>query len=154
FAIRRCGYERSVGGGRDQSPAHDGIGDASRSCNPRRYRTGAPGADDDRGGVAWNGARGARFGNRVRRAAAAGYGGGRRVAFDPVSDLARAAEHVLRCGTSKEEYVMMPAPQKALLIFMDETDRWKDDKLYEAIVRVLEKQGMAGATVVAGLMGY
>jgi PII-like signaling protein len=41
-----------------------------------------------------------------------------------------------------------------LLVFMDETDKWKEEKLYQAIVRRLEKHGIAGATVIAGIIGY
>lgn len=44
--------------------------------------------------------------------------------------------------------------QKALVIFCDETDMWHELRLYEAIVRLLERQGMSGATVNTGLMGY
>ena len=49
---------------------------------------------------------------------------------------------------------MMQSPQKALVIFATETDMWQDRPLYEAIVRTLERQGIAGATVDSGLMGY
>jgi uncharacterized protein len=45
-------------------------------------------------------------------------------------------------------------PQKMLLVFMDETDTWKEEKLYQAIVRRLEKYGIAGATVIPGVVGY
>lgn len=44
--------------------------------------------------------------------------------------------------------------QKMLLVFADLTDTWQDDALHEAIVRVLEKNGLAGATVFSGIMGY
>ena len=49
---------------------------------------------------------------------------------------------------------MTLGPQKMLLIFVDETDMWQDAHLYAAIVTVLERQGIAGATVNLGLMGY
>ena len=49
---------------------------------------------------------------------------------------------------------MIQGPHKALTIFTDETDMWKDEKLYAAIVRVLERNKLAGATVMTGLMGY
>ena len=45
-------------------------------------------------------------------------------------------------------------PQKMLLVFADLTDTWQDAPLHEAIVRVLEKNGLAGATVLTGIMGY
>ena len=48
----------------------------------------------------------------------------------------------------------MSTAQKALVIFVDETDMWQDSHLYAAIVMTLERQGIAGATVNLGLMGY
>ena len=49
---------------------------------------------------------------------------------------------------------MMQAPTKMLLIFIDQTDTWHSAPLHEAIVRVLEQNGIAGATVLSGIMGY
>lgn len=48
------------------------------------------------------------------------------------------------------------SPAKLLLIFIDETDTWGDARmpLYEAIVETLFDQGISGATVHAGIMGY
>jgi|RhiMetdeSRZDD1v2_1073273.scaffolds.fasta_scaffold692419_2 uncharacterized protein len=48
----------------------------------------------------------------------------------------------------------MPRAEKMLLIFIDETDMWNDSRLYEQIVLSLEHQGIAGATVLSGIMGY
>lgn len=44
--------------------------------------------------------------------------------------------------------------QKMLLVFIDLTDSWQDGPLYEAIVQTLERHGLAGATVISGIMGY
>lgn len=44
--------------------------------------------------------------------------------------------------------------KKMLLIFMQDTDTWEGQPLYEAIVRFLQAKGMAGATVWNGAMGY
>lgn len=43
-----------------------------------------------------------------------------------------------------------------LLIFFDEGDSWGDPRipLYEAVVRVLMEEGIAGATVVRGVLGF
>lgn len=43
-----------------------------------------------------------------------------------------------------------------LLLFFDESDSWGDPRipLYEAVVRVLMEQGIAGATVLRGIMGF
>ena len=43
---------------------------------------------------------------------------------------------------------------KMLMIFVDETDMWKDERLYEVLVRTLIKRSIAGATVLHGFMGY
>ena len=48
----------------------------------------------------------------------------------------------------------MSTAHKILIIFVDETDMWQDARLYAAIVTTLERQGIAGATVNLGLMGY
>src|SRR4051794_10623296 len=49
---------------------------------------------------------------------------------------------------------MIAKPQKLLLIFIDLTDTWRDRRLHEAIVQVLERNDIAGATVLSGIMGY
>jgi PII-like signaling protein len=41
-----------------------------------------------------------------------------------------------------------------LRIFIGENDRWHGRPLYEAIVTRAREAGMAGATVLRGLMGY
>jgi uncharacterized protein len=43
---------------------------------------------------------------------------------------------------------------KVLSIYIDETDRWHNMSLAEAIVFALERNGIAGATVLEGKMGY
>ena len=44
--------------------------------------------------------------------------------------------------------------QKVLQIIVEDTDRHEGQPLYEAIVRFLQKRGIAGATVWSGIMGY
>jgi len=44
--------------------------------------------------------------------------------------------------------------RKCLQVFVEDTDCWKGEPLYEAIVRLLHKHGVAGATVWSGVMGY
>jgi uncharacterized protein len=41
-----------------------------------------------------------------------------------------------------------------LRIFIGESDKWKGKPLYEAIVLKAREMGLAGATMVRGLMGY
>jgi PII-like signaling protein len=45
-------------------------------------------------------------------------------------------------------------PAKQLVILIGHPDTWHERPLYEAIVDVLEKQGVAGASVLSGIMGY
>jgi PII-like signaling protein len=40
------------------------------------------------------------------------------------------------------------------LAFFDANDLWGDAPLYEELVRQLERHGIAGATVVDGIMGF
>ena|SRR5947209_8328636 len=48
----------------------------------------------------------------------------------------------------------IPADGKLLRIFIGETDKWKGAPLYEAIVQLARKEGMGGATVIKGFMGF
>lgn len=47
----------------------------------------------------------------------------------------------------QEEMVLMR-------IFVGESDRFEKKPLYEALVELFHKQGVAGATVIKGAMGY
>jgi PII-like signaling protein len=48
----------------------------------------------------------------------------------------------------------LPKDAELLRIFVGESDRYGHRPLYEAIVEEARKRGMAGATVVRGLMGF
>jgi hypothetical protein len=48
----------------------------------------------------------------------------------------------------------IPTDGKLLRIFVGEQDKWKGISLYEAIVILARKEGMAGATVIKGCMGF
>ena len=48
----------------------------------------------------------------------------------------------------------LPAEGKLLRIFIGEADKWQGQPLYEAIVLLARKEGMAGATVLKGFMGF
>jgi hypothetical protein len=48
----------------------------------------------------------------------------------------------------------IPTDGKLLRIFIGEADRWNGRPLYEEIVLLARKEGMAGATVVKGSMGF
>jgi PII-like signaling protein len=49
---------------------------------------------------------------------------------------------------------MTGSQRKYLQVFIEDTDTWGGAPLYEAIVRMLEQRGIAGATVWNGVMGY
>lgn len=44
--------------------------------------------------------------------------------------------------------------QKALEIYLEETDQWHGKPLYAAIVELARKEGLAGATALRGILGY
>ncbi len=48
----------------------------------------------------------------------------------------------------------IPTEGKLLRIFIGEADKWEGKPLYEEIVLLARKEGMAGATVVRGSMGF
>jgi PII-like signaling protein len=43
---------------------------------------------------------------------------------------------------------------RLLRIFIGESDRWHGKPLYEAIVEVARREGLAGATVIRGIEGF
>jgi len=48
----------------------------------------------------------------------------------------------------------IPADGKLLRIFIGEADRWEGRPLYEEIIFLAKKSGMAGATATKGFMGF
>ena len=48
----------------------------------------------------------------------------------------------------------IPENGKLLRIFIGEADKWKGEPLYEAIIHLAKKEGMAGATAIKGFMGF
>jgi hypothetical protein len=48
----------------------------------------------------------------------------------------------------------IPSEGKLLRIFIGEADRWEGKPLYEAIVHEAKKEGLAGATVFKGFLGF
>jgi uncharacterized protein len=48
----------------------------------------------------------------------------------------------------------IPAEGRLLRIFIGERDKWHGKPLYEEIVLLARKEGMAGATVLKGCMGF
>ena len=48
----------------------------------------------------------------------------------------------------------IPSDGKLLRIFVGEADKWNGKPLYEEIVLLAKKEGMAGATAIKGFMGF
>lgn len=48
----------------------------------------------------------------------------------------------------------IPAEGKLLRIFIGESDKWQGKPLYEEIIYLARKNGMAGATAIKGFMGF
>lgn len=48
----------------------------------------------------------------------------------------------------------IPQDGKLLRIFVGEADKWQGRALYEAIVAAAREDGLGGATVMKGVMGY
>ena len=48
----------------------------------------------------------------------------------------------------------IPSDGKLLRIFIGEQDKWKGQPLFEAIVHLAKREGMAGATAIKGFMGF
>jgi len=48
----------------------------------------------------------------------------------------------------------IPADGKLLRIFIGEADKWNGKPLYEEIVLLAKKEGMAGVTAIKGFMGF
>ncbi len=48
----------------------------------------------------------------------------------------------------------LPAQANLLRIFIGESDKYKGKPLYEAIVLLAREKGLAGATVLKGIMGF
>ncbi len=43
---------------------------------------------------------------------------------------------------------------KLVRVYIGESDKWHGKPLYEAIVRLCREKGIAGATVIRGVLGY
>ena len=50
--------------------------------------------------------------------------------------------------------IKLPAEAELLRVFVGESDHYGGKPLYEAIVQEARRRGMAGATVLRGLMGF
>ena len=48
----------------------------------------------------------------------------------------------------------IPSDGKLLRVFIGESDKWHGKPLYQEIVELARKKGMAGATVIRGFMGF
>ncbi len=44
--------------------------------------------------------------------------------------------------------------KKCLMIFVEDTDTWRGEKLYEVIVRLMHRRGLDGASAFSGITGF
>jgi uncharacterized protein len=44
--------------------------------------------------------------------------------------------------------------KKCMTVFIEDSDMWHGERLHEAIVRLLHKHGIAGATAISGMTGF
>ena len=108
--------------------------------------------------------------HRIGHSAASSDGDRGRPPLDHVSHASGAAEPLLphrrlrwsRLGggaggaqpVSDKRVPEIESPAKALVMIFDARDEWEGIPLHEALVGVLEDHGIAGATVIPGIMGY
>lgn len=52
------------------------------------------------------------------------------------------------------EHVRIEGKAKLMQIYIGESDRWHDQPLYEALLRAMRANDLAGATVYRGILGY
>jgi uncharacterized protein len=55
---------------------------------------------------------------------------------------------------NERQIMKLPAEAQLLRIFIGEADKYNGQPLYQAIVKLARESGMAGATVLRGLMGF
>ncbi len=48
----------------------------------------------------------------------------------------------------------MMGERTLMRVYIDETDRWKGQLLYQAIIHTLRERGMAGTTVIGSIMSF
>jgi uncharacterized protein len=53
-----------------------------------------------------------------------------------------------------ERVAAVTGPAKLLLAIFDQRDEWQGEPLHDALIRVLEAQGIAGVTLLSGISGY
>ena len=69
-----------------------------------------------------------------------------------VKSVSKDARHKIREPESPRKIVTAPA--KLVRIYLGESDKCKDECLYETIVKRLHMMGVSGATVYRGILGY
>jgi PII-like signaling protein len=52
------------------------------------------------------------------------------------------------------EHVRIEGKAKLMRIYIGESDRWRDQPLYEVLLRAMRANDLAGATVYRGILGY
>src|SRR6185295_3560980 len=68
--------------------------------------------------------------------------------------LARSANRAIDLTTREGADMKISEDGQLLRIFIGESDRWHGKPLYEAIILKAREMGIAGATMMRGLMGF
>src|SRR5579884_2730819 len=66
----------------------------------------------------------------------------------------RVGRRVCRCGSGESRLMRLDGEGRLLRIFIGENDRWHGKPLYEEVVALARREGLAGATVVRGIEGF
>jgi PII-like signaling protein len=69
-----------------------------------------------------------------------------------IKSVSKDKKHQAPAPESRRKIVAAPA--KLVRIYLGESDRSRDEPLYEAIVKKLHMMGFSGATVYRGILGY
>lgn len=68
--------------------------------------------------------------------------------------IAKPAELSKSKRAPKPEHIKIEGKAKMMRIYIGESDQWKDKPLYEALVRAMRANDLAGVTVYRGILGY
>ncbi|HTZ56878.1 MAG TPA: DUF190 domain-containing protein [Acidobacteriaceae bacterium] len=68
--------------------------------------------------------------------------------------IAKPAQSSKSKNAPQGEHVRIEGKARMMRIYVGESDQWKDRPLYEALVRAMRANDLAGVTVYRGILGY
>jgi PII-like signaling protein len=68
--------------------------------------------------------------------------------------IAKPAQSSSTKNAPRPEHAKIEGKARMMRIYIGESDQWKDKPLYQALVRALRANDMAGVTVYKGILGY